>query len=102
MKFMTRIHNTVDFMRVEMTVIINRYFKFIVQWLFLSTTMFRYTNPILCIILTPKREFFFCTKLFDCFVILPEIVYCSDTTEFLNIIQIKFNLKWLIKFFNII
>jgi hypothetical protein len=58
MKFVTRIHNIVDVMRVEMTVLINRYLNFIVQWLFLNTTMFPYTYPIFCNILTPKRDYF--------------------------------------------
>jgi len=58
MKFMTRIQNTVDVMRVEMTVIINLYLNFIVQWLFLCTTMLSFTNPIFCNILIPKRENF--------------------------------------------
>ena len=44
-KFMTRIHNTVDIVRVEKTVIINRYLNFTVQWLFLCTTMFPSTPP---------------------------------------------------------
>lgn len=64
MNFMTRIRNTVDVMRVEMTVIINRYLNFIVQWLFLSTTMFTFTNPIFCNILIPKRENIFLHKIF--------------------------------------
>ena len=89
-------------MRVEMTVIISCYLNFIIQWLFLSTTKFPFTNPIFCKILTPKREHFFCTKLFDCFVLLSEMVHCRDIIEFLYIIQIKFNFQLLIKFFNII
>lgn len=58
MKFMTRIQNTVDIMRVEITIIINRYLNFIVQWLFLCTTMFPFKTPIFCNILTPKGEYF--------------------------------------------
>jgi len=57
MKFMTRIQNTVEVMRVEMTVIITIYLNFIVQWLFLCTTVFPFTNPIFCNILTPKNLF---------------------------------------------
>jgi hypothetical protein len=58
MKFITRVHNIAGVMKVEVTVIINFYFNVIVQWLFLSTTIFPYANPLFCNILTTKREYF--------------------------------------------